>query len=135
VASGVVRFAGRKGGNGIQVLLAHRGGHQTYYNHLSRVARGLRRGARVCLKLVIGYVGSTGFATGPHLDYRVSRNGRFVNPLGEKFLPGRPIASAERTAFMARARSFVERLEREAPWSGAGAARPDELPGSGPVGT
>jgi len=116
VADGVVRFAGRKGGNGIQVLLRHRSGYQTYYNHLSRIARGVRSGARVSQKQVIGYVGSTGLSTGPHLDYRVSRHGKLVNPLGETFLPGKPIVKALREQFLAQARSLVERLEQEAPW-------------------
>jgi murein DD-endopeptidase MepM/ murein hydrolase activator NlpD len=118
VADGVVQFAGRKGGNGIQVLLRHRSGYKTYYNHLSRIARGVRSGARVSQKQVIGYVGSTGLSTGPHLDYRVSRHGRFVNPLSEKFLPGEPIAKAQRAQFMEYARALGERLEEEAPFSG-----------------
>ena len=116
VADGVVRFAGRKGGNGIQVLLRHRGGYATYYNHLSRIARGVRRGVRVSQKQVIGYVGSTGLSTGPHLDYRVSHNGTFVNPLSERFLPGKPIAKAQRAQFLENARALVERLEQEAPF-------------------
>jgi len=118
VADGVVQFAGRKGGNGIQVLLRHRSGYKTYYNHLSRVARGVRRGARVSQKQVIGYVGSTGLSTGPHLDYRVSRRGKFVNPLSERFLPGEPIAKSQRAHFLEYARSLVERLEKDAPFSG-----------------
>jgi murein DD-endopeptidase MepM/ murein hydrolase activator NlpD len=116
VAEGVVLFAGRNRGNGIQVVLRHRAGYQTYYNHLSRVASGVRRGVRVGQKQVIGYVGSTGLSTGPHLDYRVSRNGTFVNPLSEKFLPGEPIAPAQREAFVEQARTLLERLEREAPF-------------------
>lgn len=116
VADGLVLFAGRKGGNGIQVLLRHAGGYETYYNHLSRVARGVRGGVRVSQKQVIGYVGATGLATGPHLDYRVSHHGRFVNPLDEKFLPGEPIAQGARAAFQQRAGELVTRLEREAPF-------------------
>lgn len=115
VADGVVQFAGRKGGNGIQVLLRHRSGYKTYYNHLSRVARGVRAGMRVKQKQVIGHVGSTGLSTGPHLDYRVSRNGRFVNPLGERFIPGKPIVRGERAQFLAHTRALIERLENEAP--------------------
>lgn len=114
VADGVVRFAGRKGGNGIQVLLRHRAGYETYYNHLSRVAKGVRPGVRVAQKQVIGYVGSTGLSTGPHLDYRVSRNSAFVNPLSEKFLPGAPIPEPQRTAFLAQAGALIDRLERDA---------------------
>jgi murein DD-endopeptidase MepM/ murein hydrolase activator NlpD len=117
VADGIVQFAGRNRGNGIQVLLRHRSGYETYYNHLSRIGRGVRSGARVSQKQVIGYVGSTGLSTGPHLDYRVSRHGRFVNPLSEKFLPGEPIAKAQRAQFMEYARALVERLEQEAPFS------------------
>jgi murein DD-endopeptidase MepM/ murein hydrolase activator NlpD len=116
VADGVVAFAGRKGGNGIQVLLRHRGGYETYYNHLSRVGPGIRRGVRVSQKQVIGRVGSTGLSTGPHLDYRVSHNGKFVNPLNEKFFPGEPIAKARRDEFVKHASAMVERLEREAPF-------------------
>jgi murein DD-endopeptidase MepM/ murein hydrolase activator NlpD len=109
-------FAGRKGGNGIQVRLRHRGGYETYYNHLSRLAPGIRRGVQVSQKKVIGRVGSTGLSTGPHLDYRVSHNGRFVNPLNEKFFPGEPIAKARRDEFVRHARAMVERLDREAPF-------------------
>ena len=118
VADGIVQFAGRKGGNGIQVLLRHRSGYQTYYNHLSRIGRGVRAGARVLQKQVIGYVGSTGLSTGPHLDYRVSRLGRFVNPLSERFLPGEPIAKTQRAAFLDYAGALVERLKTQAPFPG-----------------
>jgi murein DD-endopeptidase MepM/ murein hydrolase activator NlpD len=115
VADGVVVFAGRKGGNGIQVRLQHRGGYETYYNHLSSIARGVRRGARVSQKQVIGRVGSTGLSTGPHLDYRVAYKGTFVNPLNEKFLPGDPIAPPKRDEFRQHASALLDRLEREAP--------------------
>lgn len=116
IADGIVQFAGRKGGNGIQVLLRHRSGYKTYYNHLSRIARGVRRGARVSQKQVIGFVGSTGLSTGPHLDYRVSHRGKLVNPLSERFVPGKPIATAQRAQYLEYARALVERLEKEAPF-------------------
>lgn len=114
VADGTVEFAGRKGGNGIQVLLRHRGGYRTYYNHLSRVARGVKPGAPVRQKAVIGYVGSTGLSTGPHLDYRVSVSGRFVNPLSERFLPGDPVPAARRAEFDAQAQALLAQLETTA---------------------
>jgi murein DD-endopeptidase MepM/ murein hydrolase activator NlpD len=114
VADGTVLFAGRKDGNGIQVLLQHRAGYKTYYNHLSRLAKGVRPGAKVSQKRVIGYVGSTGLSTGPHLDYRISRNGTFVNPLNEKFLPGDPIPANHRAAFAAHAGALLGRLEQQA---------------------
>lgn len=122
VADGTVEFAGRKGGNGIQVLLRHRSGYRTYYNHLSRVATGVRRGVAVRQKQVIGYVGSTGLSTGPHLDYRVSVDGRFVNPLSEKFLPGEPVPAARRAAFTAHATSLLAQLDTAAAWAAAAQA-------------
>jgi murein DD-endopeptidase MepM/ murein hydrolase activator NlpD len=112
VADGVVVGAGWAGGNGIQVRLRHRAGYETMYNHLSRAAVG--RSDRVRQRQVIGYVGSTGLSTGPHLDYRVSKNGVFVNPLGEKFVPGDPITADDRARFDAHARTIVRRLESEA---------------------
>jgi murein DD-endopeptidase MepM/ murein hydrolase activator NlpD len=114
VADGVVVRAGWNGGNGIQVQLRHRAGYETIYNHLSRVAARVAPGARVSQRQVIGYVGSTGLSTGPHLDYRVAKHGRFVNPLSEKFIPGDPISAAERAEFQRHARDLIERLEADA---------------------
>src|SRR5437899_6002860 len=116
VAEGVVTRAGWDGGNGISIQLRHTEGYETMYNHLSRLASGIGAGARVTQRQVIGFVGATGLATGPHLDYRVSRQGRFVNPLNEKFIPGDPIAAAEKSAFLRESRALVERLETEAPF-------------------
>jgi murein DD-endopeptidase MepM/ murein hydrolase activator NlpD len=86
------------------------------YNHLSKLAAGVRRGARVSQRDVIGYVGMTGLATGPHLDYRVSKDGQFVNPMSEKFIPGEPLAGAERARFLADARQALDRLADAAPF-------------------
>jgi len=81
VADGIVTFTGWQRGYGRIVVLKHKGGYKTYYGHLSRFAKGIRKGVRVHQKQVIGYVGRSGYATGPHLDYRVWHNGRFVDPL------------------------------------------------------
>ena len=116
VADGTVLLAGWNGGNGIQVHLRHHAGYETIYNHLSRLGPGVRTGARVGQRDVIGYVGSTGLSTGPHLDYRVKKNGRFVNPLGEKFLPGQPLEGAEHRRFLKDAPALVRRLEATAPF-------------------
>ena len=86
------------------------------YNHLSKLAAELRPGARVSQRQMIGFVGATGLATGPHLDYRVSKNGQFVNPFGERFIPGEPIAAAERAAFVDHARALLRRLEDATPF-------------------
>ncbi len=81
VSDGRVSFTGWQRGYGRIVILKHKGGYKTYYGHLSRFAKGIKKGAMVKRKQIIGYVGRSGYATGPHLDYRVKKNGRFVNPL------------------------------------------------------
>jgi murein DD-endopeptidase MepM/ murein hydrolase activator NlpD len=81
VGDGTVAEAGYRGQNGRQVVIRHPNGYVTYYGHLSRIAKGVRGGAKVKQGQVIGYVGSTGLATGPHLDYRIKLNGRFIDPL------------------------------------------------------
>ena len=104
------------GGNGIQVHLRHRSGYETQYNHLSRIPPDIHAGARVHQKQIIGNVGATGLATGPHLDYRIVHNGTYVNPLSEKFIPGEPIPPAVRPDFAHHARELVARLETAAPF-------------------
>jgi murein DD-endopeptidase MepM/ murein hydrolase activator NlpD len=90
-ADGVVTYAGWRGGLGKAVEIRHANGFVTSYGHLSGIARGIRSGARVKQKDLIGYVGSTGLATGPHLDYRIKVNGRFVNPLKMVSPPVEPV--------------------------------------------
>jgi len=104
VADGVVVSAAWAGGGGRQVRIRHAGGYETYYLHLSRFGKGIRGGTRVKQGEVIGYVGATGTATGPHLDYRVRKNGVFVNPRVEhsKLPPGEPIAGIHLAAFRAQ---------------------------------
>jgi murein DD-endopeptidase MepM/ murein hydrolase activator NlpD len=79
-AAGRVSFVGVAGPNGNMVRLAHAGGYETGYSHLSRFAKGLKPGALVEQKQLIGYVGSTGRSTGPHLHFSVKKNSRFVDP-------------------------------------------------------
>jgi murein DD-endopeptidase MepM/ murein hydrolase activator NlpD len=83
VSDGIVSFAGRHGGHGNYVRLEHGGGLGTGYGHMSRIA--VSPGMKVQAGQVIGYVGSSGLSTGPHLHYEVYENGRTVNPLGVHF--------------------------------------------------
>lgn len=108
VASGVVELAGWAGEGGRVVRLRHAGGYQTAYLHLSAIAPGIRPGVRVEQGDAIGRVGSSGTATGPHLDYRIIKNGTYVNPLVElkKMPKGDPVAPDARAAFE-RARDAV----------------------------
>jgi murein DD-endopeptidase MepM/ murein hydrolase activator NlpD len=101
VASGVVDFVGTQGDAGRMVRVRHAGGYQTAYLHLSAFAPGLRVGARVAQGDFIGRVGSSGASTGPHLDYRIIKNGTYVDPVAElKRMPkGEAIASARLAAF------------------------------------
>jgi murein DD-endopeptidase MepM/ murein hydrolase activator NlpD len=101
VASGVVEFAGFSGEAGRMVRLRHGGGYQTAYLHLSALGPGVRVGARVEQGDMIGRVGATGTATGPHLDYRIIKNGVYVNPLAElqRMPKGDPIDPSALAAF------------------------------------
>jgi murein DD-endopeptidase MepM/ murein hydrolase activator NlpD len=96
-ADGVVTLAGWWGGLGRAVRLRHANGYETIYGHLSRI--DVRRGQRVAQGERIGAVGQTGQATGPHLDYRMKLNGRYVNPLEIQLPPAEPIPQDELAAF------------------------------------
>jgi murein DD-endopeptidase MepM/ murein hydrolase activator NlpD len=91
VADGEVIHKGWSGGFGRLVKVRHNNGYISFYGHLSRYGKGLKVGDHVRQKQVIGYVGSSGLATGPHLDYRLRVGGRFVDPLRAKFPTGKPI--------------------------------------------
>ena len=114
VADGVATQAGWDGGFGLSISLRHARGYETMYNHLSRL--DVKRGDRVRQRQVIGRVGTTGLSTGPHLDYRVRKAGIFVNPLGEKFIPGAPVPAHRRDAFTVHVKALLERLDAQAPF-------------------
>jgi murein DD-endopeptidase MepM/ murein hydrolase activator NlpD len=108
VADGVVVSAGTSGGSGRMVHLRHANGYETQYLHLSAIA--VRAGARVRQGDLVGRVGATGLATGPHLDYRLKRNGTYVNPVtaNRSMPPADPIPAAQMAAFAAdRDRAFA----------------------------
>jgi murein DD-endopeptidase MepM/ murein hydrolase activator NlpD len=117
VASGVVTAAGRRGGAGNMVSIRHASGYESSYLHLSAITRGVRRGTQVAQGQMIGRVGATGLATGPHLDYRLAKKGTFVNPLLEhrRMPPGEPIAAEHLDAFSAVRHAALARLDREPP--------------------
>ena len=85
--NGIVTSAGYNNGYGNCLQITHPNGYRTYYGHLSRFAKNIHKGRRVSQNDVIAYVGSTGLSTGPHLDYRVTCKGRFINPLSLKSIP------------------------------------------------
>lgn len=112
VGSGkVIAKAYQAGGGGNYVKIRHNSTYVTTYMHLSRFAKGLKVGDAVKQKQVIGYVGSTGISTGPHLDFRVHENGKPINPLTIKSQPKKPISEANKPAFNAVCDSLVGRLK------------------------
>ena len=127
VAAGTVVAASFAGGGGNTVHLRHTGGFETYYLHLSSYGPGVRAGAHVAQGQLVGRVGMTGSATGPHLDYRLKRNGVFVNPVSfhSRQDPGEPIAPALLPAFIAARDTALTRLSATLLASAAPAAKPE----------
>jgi murein DD-endopeptidase MepM/ murein hydrolase activator NlpD len=107
-AEGRVEYIGRKGGFGKTVILRHHGGYKTYYGHLNGYKKGLKKGSTVQQKDIIGYVGSTGISTGPHLDYRIKYNGAFRNPFGIKFKAKTVLQDEELAIFLQSSAEFAE---------------------------
>jgi murein DD-endopeptidase MepM/ murein hydrolase activator NlpD len=115
VGSGVVTFAGWTAGGGRTVRVRHASGYESEYLHLSAIATGLRTGIRVGQGELLGRVGATGLATGPHLHYGLRRDGRYVNPVREhaNMPPGEPVAEVHRTLFHAeRDRIFAWLMQK-----------------------
>lgn len=111
IGSGKVIAKGfQANGGGNYVKIRHNSTYTTTYMHLSRFAKGLQVGDMVAQKEVIGYVGSTGLSTGPHLDFRVYENGKPINPLTIKSQPKKPISEENRMAFNILRDSLVNRL-------------------------
>jgi murein DD-endopeptidase MepM/ murein hydrolase activator NlpD len=110
VADGVVTQRSWSGGNGNFVKIRHENGYVSSYAHLSRYADGLRVGDRVEQKQVIGYVGQTGLATGPHVCFRIQRNGKYVDPSGLRMPAGQPIAKTRLAEFRAARDSRLAEL-------------------------
>lgn len=112
VGNGTVLVAASNRSNGKYVKIRHPNGWMTMYNHLSRFGKGIRKGATVQQGQRIGYVGSTGLSTGPHLDFRMYRGGVAVNPLTIKSPPARPVSKAQLAAFKAMVAERTALLEK-----------------------
>lgn len=117
--SGTVEYAGRKGVNGILVKIRHNGTFKTAYAHMNGIARGVRRGSRVQQGQVIGYVGTTGRSTGPHLHYEVHRHGKPINPRTMRLPSGRHLKDQELAQFQVTrdglAKQFVALIDGSEP--------------------
>ncbi|MCD6594419.1 M23 family metallopeptidase [bacterium] len=109
--SGTIIFAGKKGGYGNFIHIKHSNGIETMYGHLSRFAKGIKKGVKVKRGRLIGYVGSTGLSTGPHLDYRIKVHGKFVNPEKYAFPAEPPIKKKYRSSYIEYAKSVINGAE------------------------
>jgi len=109
-ADGVVIAKGYKRFNGNYVKIRHMNGYETLYLHLSKFKRGLRRGKQVRQGDLIAFVGSTGASTGPHLDYRIRKNGKYLNPLRFK-APEKKLAKDEIVAFKKSSKAYVAKID------------------------
>jgi len=111
-AGGKIVFMGWKGGYGKCVKIRHNNNYTSFYGHLSRFGAGLKQGMKVRQGQVIGFVGSTGLATGPHLDYRLQKGEEFVNPLRFTSFQKETISKGLRPQFNKLRRELLIRLER-----------------------
>jgi murein DD-endopeptidase MepM/ murein hydrolase activator NlpD len=119
-ASGKVAVVAKHPGSGNTIVLQHNGGLTTHYYHLSKFAKGIAPGQQVKQKQVIGYVGATGLATGPHLHFSVKQGGAYVDPLKMKIAREAPLPTKHRAAFE---RAITERATALAATPVTGAAR------------
>ncbi|MFL8987953.1 peptidoglycan DD-metalloendopeptidase family protein [Pseudomonas sp. QLc11A] len=110
---GKVLLAGRRGGYGNTVVLQHGNTYTTLYGHMQGFAKGVKTGGTVKQGQVIGYIGTTGLSTGPHLHYEFQVNGVHVDPLGQKLPMADPIAKAERARFLAQSQPLMARMDQE----------------------
>ncbi len=105
-ADGTVTFAGRRGASGRLVIVRHKNRYETMYLHLRGYAAGIRKGRKVKGGQEIGYVGSSGESTGPHLDYRIKKDGRYINPLLFNPEPVKPLRAEFLDVFKEKAKSY-----------------------------
>ena len=113
---GTVIDMGRKKGNGRYVRIRHTNRqYETYYLHFSRFAKGLHEGSKVRQGDVVGYVGATGYATGPHLDFRVKKSGSFVNPRTLKLPPAEPVPTDEEAGYFVLCQAYDTALAELTP--------------------
>jgi murein DD-endopeptidase MepM/ murein hydrolase activator NlpD len=110
--NGVVQSAGWESGYGKQTVIRHANGYETSYSHQSKIAEAVKPGARVRQGQVIGYVGSTGLSTGPHLHYEVIVNGTKVDPMRIRLPKGEELTGKQLAAFTAE-RERLEELLKE----------------------
>ena len=112
IGDGKIVWVGRKGPNGKMIKIQHNKTYASYYLHLARYAKEVRAGARVQQGQVIGYVGSTGLSTGPHLDFRMTKNGEYINPLKPQNHSAPPLPEVVLAQFRLYSKSILKKLDQ-----------------------
>jgi murein DD-endopeptidase MepM/ murein hydrolase activator NlpD len=113
IGDGRITFVGWRGGYGRYIEIRHNSLHSSTYGHLHRYAKGIRKGRYVRQGQVIGSVGSTGLSTGPHLDFRLLKNGRFIDPLQVNYPSADPVREEDRVAYLGLVERLISQLEGE----------------------
>ena len=112
VGDGIIAAFGHSSTTGNYVMIRHSNGYTTRYYHLSGFPEGMRHNRKVLQGDIIGYVGMTGYATGPHLCFRMQKDGRAVDPLTHKFPSATPVAPVEMDQFQARIRKLAKKINK-----------------------
>jgi len=110
VGDGTITMAAFRGGGGNTIRIRHNSVYSTAYLHLNGFAKGIRSGSTVRQGQIIGYVGSTGLSTGPHLHFEFYVNGRYVDPMGVKFPSADPVPTSQKALFVSRSKVLLESL-------------------------
>ncbi len=113
VGKGTVSYMGYSKSAGNYITIEHLNDYQTMYLHLSAFAKGLRKGDKVVQGQVIGFVGRTGYATGPHLDFRMKKEGRYINPLSISSPRDTPVSQPEFPSFQQQIRLYMDFMEEK----------------------
>lgn len=110
---GKVELAGTKGGYGNTIIIQHSNVYKTLYGHMQGFAKGIKNGSSVKQGQIIGYIGTTGLSTGPHLHYEFQVNGAHVDPLGQKLPMAEPIAKSEKSRFLQQSQPLLAQMDQE----------------------
>jgi murein DD-endopeptidase MepM/ murein hydrolase activator NlpD len=110
---GRIQLAGRRGGYGNTIIIQHNKTYTTLYGHMQGFAKGIKTGSMVKQGQVIGYIGTTGLSTGPHLHYEFQVNGVHVDPLSQKLAMADPISGPDKTRFMQMSKPLMAQMDQE----------------------
>ena len=131
VGDGIIARSGYTSGNGNFIEIRHNSSYTTMYLHMKNFAKGIKQGRRVSQGQVIGYVGSTGLATGPHLCFRMKKNGNPVNPNRVKVAAAAPVAKAHLAEFKAQSATLLAKFKDFSGESQLARAESKPVPGPG----